>query len=254
MLFTPPYPKVASWIFIGQKLYEAGNAFNENLEATVMQYKDQIASVGRTVIQSVMSVASSILMFSASIIIAGIFMAFSDQSEKATLQLFTKLAGDNGAEYMMMVVQTVRNVAKGIIGVAFIQFALMGTIFLLAGVPFAALWGLIVLMLALVQLPTLVVAFPVIIYMYSVKDPVPATFWAAILLLAGLSDNVLKPWLMGKGAPVPMLVIFLGSVGGFIMSGFIGLFTGAIVLSLGYKLFGLWLGEEKESLATDEII
>jgi predicted PurR-regulated permease PerM len=60
--------------------------------------------------------------------------------------------------------------------------------------------------------------------------------------LFGLLDNVLKPWLMGKGAPVPMLVIFLGAIGGMIMSGLIGLFTGAIVLSIGYKLTHLWLG------------
>jgi predicted PurR-regulated permease PerM len=64
-----------------------------------------------------------------------------------------------------------------------------------------------------------------------------------LIILAGLSDNFLKPWLMGMGAPVPMLVIFLGAIGGMIMSGFIGLFTGAIILSLGYKLVTIWLGE-----------
>ena len=49
--------------------------------------------------------------------------------------------------------------------------------------------------------------------------------------------------LLGKGAPVPMLVVFLGAIGGFIATGFIGLFIGAIVLTLGYKLFEAWLGE-----------
>jgi predicted PurR-regulated permease PerM len=38
-----------------------------------------------------------------------------------------------------------------------------------------------------------------------------------------------------------MLVIFVGVIGGFIFSGFIGLFTGAIVMSLGYKLFVGWI-------------
>jgi predicted PurR-regulated permease PerM len=61
------------------------------------------------------------------------------------------------------------------------------------------------------------------------------------LFVGSISDNVLKPVLLGKGAPVPMLVIFLGVIGGFILSGFIGLFTGAIVISLGYKLFVAWL-------------
>ena len=63
------------------------------------------------------------------------------------------------------------------------------------------------------------------------------------LLLIALSDNVLKPLLMGKGSTVPMLVIFLGAIGGFMFSGLIGLFTGAIVLSVGYNLMVQWIGE-----------
>ena len=63
------------------------------------------------------------------------------------------------------------------------------------------------------------------------------------MVLVSISDNVLKPILLGKGAPVPMLVVFLGAIGGFILSGFIGLFTGAVILSVGYKLFSAWLQE-----------
>ena len=144
-------------------------------------------------------------------------------------------------EYTNVVILTVRNVSKGILGVAFIQFLIMGICFVLAGVPFAGLWAILVFLLALIQLPAALVAIPVVIYIYSVKEPFPATLWAVLITIAGLSDNVLKPMLMGKGAPVPMLVIFLGAIGGFILSGFIGLFTGSIVLSLCYKLFGLWV-------------
>ena len=65
--------------------------------------------------------------------------------------------------------------------------------------------------------------------------------WSA---LVGLADNILKPLLLGRGAPVPMLVIFIGVIGGFVVDGIIGLFTGAIVLSLGYKMFLAWLEGE----------
>jgi len=74
-----------------------------------------------------------------------------------------------------------------------------------------------------------------------------AIMWTVFLIVAGLSDNILKPLLLGKGAAVPMLVIFLGVIGGFILSGFIGLFTGAIVMSLGYKLFMGWLNTNEEA-------
>jgi predicted PurR-regulated permease PerM len=43
-----------------------------------------------------------------------------------------------------------------------------------------------------------------------------------------------------------MLVIFLGVLGGFFLSGFIGLFTGAIMLSIGYKLFLVWMHDQIE--------
>jgi predicted PurR-regulated permease PerM len=66
-------------------------------------------------------------------------------------------------------------------------------------------------------------------------------------VIIGLSDSVLKPLLMGRGTDVPMLVIFLGAIGGFVLEGIIGLFVGAVVLSVGYTLFTSWLeGAEKE--------
>jgi predicted PurR-regulated permease PerM len=82
---------------------------------------------------------------------------------------------------------------------------------------------------------------PVIIYLFAEKELLPAVLWGIYLLLAGASENIFKPLLLGKGAPVPMLVIFIGVIGGFIFSGFIGLFTGAIIVSIGYKLFITWL-------------
>jgi predicted PurR-regulated permease PerM len=127
-----------------------------------------------------------------------------------------------------------------------IQALLSGIAFALAGVPFAGLWAFLILFLGIIQLPPLLVSIPVIIYLYSTQDGLSATIWTVIILVISSSDNFLKPMLMGKGAPVPMLVIFIGAIGGFMLLGFIGLFTGAIILSLGYKLFMLWLNEGKE--------
>ena len=93
----------------------------------------------------------------------------------------------------------------------------------------------------IIQIGPFLVTVPVIIYLYVSLEPWQATIWTILLILGTLLDNFLKPILMGKGAMVPTLVIFLGAIGGFIASGFIGLFIGAIVLSLGYKLFIAWL-------------
>jgi len=47
--------------------------------------------------------------------------------------------------------------------------------------------------------------------------------------------------LLGRGVAVPTVVVFLGAIGGFITMGAIGLFEGAIALSVGYKLSLAWL-------------
>jgi len=65
-------------------------------------------------------------------------------------------------------------------------------------------------------------------------------------ILVALMDNVLKPLLLGRGLPVPILVVFLGAMGGFLAMGIIGLFVGPIILSVGYKLFLAWLDEAVE--------
>jgi predicted PurR-regulated permease PerM len=236
----PPNPKVAEWPLVGKKIYNAWSLLNTNLESAAVTYRDQILSAGQKLVGALRGLFSNILMFTLSIIM-GIMLAYSEAAKRTIGVFMKRLLGNSSEEYTLVISQTVRNVAKGILGVAFIQFIIMGLCFVLAGVPFAGILALLVFLLALVQLPGALVAIPVIIYLFSVKEPLPATLWGALILIAGLSDNVLKPLLMGKGAPVPMIVIFLGAIGGFILSGFIGLFTGAIVFSLGYKLTGLWM-------------
>jgi predicted PurR-regulated permease PerM len=82
------------------------------------------------------------------------------------------------------------------------------------------------------------------VYMFSVADTTTAVIFAVYQLIAGASDAFLKPILMGRGLDIPMPVILIGAIGGMIMSGIIGLFAGAVVLSIWYKLFGLWIEQE----------
>jgi predicted PurR-regulated permease PerM len=167
-------------------------------------------------------------------------------------KFFRKLIGEKGDEFADMTYKTVGNVVKGILGVAFIQAVITGIGFLLAGVPFAGLWTLFVFILAVLQIPPAIVVYPIIVYLFTYLNMGMAIFWTAYLLIAGFSDNILKPILLGKGAPVPMLVIFMGVIGGFIFSGFIGLFTGAIIISIGYKLLIAWINDFEPKTENEE--
>jgi predicted PurR-regulated permease PerM len=241
LVIPPPNPRVAEWPVVGEPLYNAWKMLTTNIEVAIKTYSEQIILIGDKFLGAIKSVASNFLMMILSIIISGIMLASAEKSGKSAVSFATRLVGRSGEEFVQMIVLTIRNVAKGILGVAFIQFALVGACLILAKVPFAGLWALFAFLFAIVQLPVGIVAIPVVIYLYTVRDPGPATLWSVLIIIFSMSDNFLKPWLMGKGAPVPMLVIFLGAIGGMIMSGFIGLFTGAIILSLGYKLAMIWL-------------
>jgi predicted PurR-regulated permease PerM len=114
---------------------------------------------------------------------------------------------------------------------------------LVVGVPAAGLWTLMILILAVMQLPSTIILVPVIFYVFSTSSTVVAILFAIWSMLVGLSDNVLKPLLMGHGSSVPMLILFMGSLGGFMTGGILGLFVGAVILSLGYTVFMAWVDD-----------
>ena len=173
-------------------------------------------------------------------------LIYADSSSEVTHKIFRKLVGKNGDNFADISVLTIRNVVKGILGVAFIQTAMAGLGFFMAGVPFAGLWTILCLILAIIQVGIGPIAIPVAIYVFSVANPTTSIILAIWLGITLTIDNVLKPILLGRNAPAPMLVIFLGAIGGFIYNGFLGLFLGAIILTIGYKLFLIWLDTETD--------
>ena len=245
-MIPPPHPSVAGWPLIGKPIAEVWLLASQNLESTIIIYKEPLSKLGLTILGGVGGFGTSLILFFLSLIIAGAFLIKADASADFVRKLIHRLAGEKSDEIIHIAGVSIRNVAKGILGVAFFQFIAAGTVFMLAKVPFAGLWALAVLVLAILQLPTVIVILPVIIYLFSVKALLSAILWAIALVVIGASDNVLKPLLMGKGSPVPMLVIFIGAIGGFIFSSFTGMFTGAIVLSVCYNLIVHWIGEGQE--------
>ncbi|HMK65953.1 MAG TPA: AI-2E family transporter [Thermodesulfobacteriota bacterium] len=236
----PPPLSVKSWPVIGEKLYEIWHSASTDLGQTILNYKTEVVGIGSKIARGIMGLAGGILQLIVALFIAGVLLSVQDIGESIR-KFARRLADSRGDEFADIIKKTVVNVVKGVLGVAFIQSLLIGIGFFLAAIPYAGIWTILVFLLAVLQIPTILVILPVVVYMFSVKTVVAAVLWTVYLLLGGLSDNILKPLLLGKGAPVPMLVIFIGVIGGFMLSGFIGLFTGAIIMSIGYKLFVAWI-------------
>jgi predicted PurR-regulated permease PerM len=243
LVIPPPDPAVAGWPLIGKPISQIWLLASQSLESAITTYREPLSKLGMTILGPIGGFGKGLLMFFVSVIIAGAFLIKADASADFARKLIHRLAGERSDEMISITGVTVKNVAKGILGVAFFQFLTAGAVFVLANVPLPGLWAFAVLVFAILQLPTAIVILPVIIYLFSVKELAPAILWTIPLLVIAFSDNVLKPLLMGKGSTVPMLVIFLGAIGGFVFSGLIGLFTGAIVLSVGYNLMVHWIDE-----------
>ena len=157
-----------------------------------------------------------------------------------------RIAGERGREFTRVAKVTIRTVARGILGVALIQAILAGLGFLAVRLPGAGLLALICLFLGVVQLSIGLVTIPAAFYVFYTADTLTAVVFLIWCIIVTPLDNFLKPVLLGRGAPVPTMVIFLGAIGGFLTQGILGLFLGAVILSLGYNLYQAWVNEPFE--------
>ena len=244
LTIPPPSAKVADWPLIGDDLYAAWLQASQNLEAAVDKYRPQIIAIGGRLFGAGAGLALGVLQSVISIIIAGVFLTTAGSGKQAAVRIGHRLAGEQGAQFAVLAERTIRSVALGVLGVALIQATLSAIGMVIAGVPGAGLWALLVLIVAIIQLPPLVILAPVTIYVFSAQSTGIAVFFLIWAILVSGSDAVLKPLLLGRGVDVPVLVILIGAIGGMAMSGIIGLFVGAVVLAVVYQLFTAWLSGE----------
>ncbi|VAW55300.1 putative membrane protein [hydrothermal vent metagenome] len=248
----PPNDSVKEWPLVGEQLHTVWAQASENLEATLKKYEAETKKLGKTIISGAAGAAGTILQFVLSIIISGIFVANATAAYDVTVKVFARLTNnESGKAYADLSKLTIRSVAQGVLGVAIIQATLSALGMMVMEVPGWGLWTLVVLVLAIAQLPPIIVLGFVSAYVFSVAETTPAVIFLVYCIVVSSSDAFLKPLFLGRGMEIPMLVILLGAIGGMIMSGIIGLFVGAIVLALGYELFMTWLN--KSEAVTNEL-
>jgi predicted PurR-regulated permease PerM len=241
-LVVPLPPRsVESWPLVGKQVAGLWTLAAQNLAGAVAQVAPQLKPVASWLVASFARAGLTLIQFVIAILIAGVLLAHADYGEKVARALARRLATSHGEELADIATATVRSVTRGILGVAFIQATLAGLGFLVMGVPGAGLWALVCLVLGIVQLPMGIVQIPAVIYVFVTAQTLPAVLFLIWNVLIMPVDSVLKPILLGRGVKVPMAVIFVGAIGGAISFGILGLFVGAVVLVLAYKLFLAWL-------------
>lgn len=246
---TIPFPTedVKSWPIIGPKLFELWDLASHNLREFIIKYNEQVRKLSGWLVNALTSLGLTVVQFIVSIIIAGVLLAKADLGKGATIKFAKRLVGDRAEYFVELTAGTIRSVVQGVLGVAFIQALASAILLVIFNVPIAGLWALIILIVAIVQLPPLLILAPITIYVFSVQDSLPATIFTIFAILISMSDGFLKPIFLGRGLDIPMLVVLLGAIGGMIAFGILGLFVGAVVLTLSYKLLMAWMNHEGEA-------
>lgn len=243
---------IKEWPVVGEKLYKLWQDSSQDIEKVASQYPEQIKSLSSALLSGVADIGGGVIQFIVSLIIATVFMANAATMHHGISLLMRRLMNANGDRTINTTVASIRSVATGVLGVAVIQSLISGVGLMIADIPGAGIWAIVVLILAIAQLPPIIILGPIAAYYFSVADTTPAVIFLIFSIIVSASDAFLKPLFLGRGMNIPMLVILLGAIGGMLWSGIIGLFVGAVVLALGYELMTDWL-EQTITEDTSEI-
>ena len=245
-----PTPSIADWPIVGKKVYAFWSQAHADLPAVAQSMQPKIGELATHGLGIVAGLGGRMLQFLLSFIIAGIIMAYGQSGIRAALAIFERIVGTaRGKGFASLSTATIRTVAAGVIGIACIQALLIGLALIIAGIPWAGVLSLVVLVLGIAQLPALLVTLPAIGYIWisGGYNTVAAVSYTVLLIISGLADNVLKPLRLGRGVDAPMPVIRLGALGGMATTGILGMFVGATLLALGYQIFMWWVANNPDS-------
>jgi predicted PurR-regulated permease PerM len=238
-----PSSNVESWPLIGPPLYKIWLHASQDLSWAFQQVMPHLKDWARVVLHQAAGVGAGIVVFVLALIVAGVIMANGAAGHRTAVAIASRISNpQRGPQIVALCTATIRAVAQGVVGIAFIQMLLIGVGLVVMGIPAAGIIALLVLLLGITQLPVLLITVPVVIYAFAHYGADAGTIIFAIwMIVAGLSDNVLKPLLLGRGVAVPMPVILIGALGGMVTGGIIGLFIGPVLLAVGYELFISWV-------------
>ncbi|MBB4185676.1 AI-2E family transporter [Sinorhizobium terangae] len=247
-----PPDAVRDWPLIGEWLHTAWTQASGNLEATLQRLAPSLLQAGGTVIGKIARIGVDLIGFIVSVIIAGFLFRPGPRLGEGLKIFARRVAGDRGAGFVDLAGATIRNVARGVIGVALLQALLAGLAFSLFDIPGASVLAFAVLIFCIIQIGPAPVLLPVVIWAWMSMETRAALGLTLILALIGLIDNVLKPMLVARGLKTPMLVILAGVIGGTLSYGLIGLFLGPIVLGVFYDLVVAWMGSARRDASTPD--
>ncbi len=241
----PPPPAFIERIpLVGAKIAAAWlDAEREGWGAVVEKLQPYAAQAIQWLAGKAGSLGMLIVQFGLTLVIAAVLYARGESAATGVRRFGLRLAGARGEQVVQLAGQAIRGVALGVVGTALVQSLLGGLGLAVAGVPFASLLTLVMLMLCLAQVGPLLVLAPAVIWTFWTGDHLWGTVLLVWSVLVGTLDNFLRPFLIKKGADLPLLLIFAGVIGGLVSIGLLGVFVGPVVLAVTYTLLQSWVND-----------
>ncbi len=191
----------------------------------------------------------TLAQFLITVVMAAILYSRGEVAALGIRRFVGRLAGSRGDHAAAMAARAVRGVAYGIVLTALIQSVVGGIGLAIAGVPGSMVLAAIMLLCCIAQLGAPPVLVPSVIWLYWTGQAFCGTFLLFWTVIVTSIDNFLRPFLIKKGADLPLLLVFTGVIGGIISLGIIGIFIGPAVLAVAWALAGAWMEAEQEDAA-----
>jgi predicted PurR-regulated permease PerM len=248
-LQTFQMPAAPAWLIglplVGPRAAELwSHVASSGIEQLARESAPYAATVATWLIAQIGSIGLIVLQFLLTVVVTAILYANGEEAARLALRFGHRLAGERGANVMRLAGRAIRGVALGIVVTALVQSVLGGIALVVAGVPFAPLLSGVMFVLCIAQIGPMLVLVPAVIWLYWSGASGWGTFLLVCTAVVGTLDNVLRPFLIKKGADLPLLLIFAGVIGGLIAFGLIGIFVGPVVLAVTYTLLEAWMSDD----------
>ncbi len=221
------------------------------MEWALSEQADKLQDAGGWLLNLAAGLGGGFLQFLLAVLIAGLLLPNAKSARRAIFAFADKVMDTNGAYFVDLAGATIRNVALGVMGIALLQSLLSGMAFLFVEVPAAGLLAFLVLLFSAVQIGPLIVVVPVTIYVFWSAELLHAILFTIWIVPVSFPDTALKPILVSRGLDTPMIVIFVGVIGGTLSFGIIGLFVGPVALGIGYKVLVEWTKSSETAISED---
>jgi predicted PurR-regulated permease PerM len=245
----PPAPAwVAQLPLVGERAAETWNGLRDaGISNLVQRAAPYLAKGAQVIAGQAGNLGLLVVHFLLTVVISGVMFSQGEAGAHRLLALARRVGGQQGEDMVRLAASAIRGVALGVVVTALLQTIAAGIGLYVAGIPFAGLLTALTLILCIAQIGAGLVMIPAVIWLFWSDSTAWGMFLAVWSVLVLMMDNFLRPYLIRKGADLPLLLIFAGVIGGLLSMGLVGLFVGPVVLGVTWRLFEAWAGAHEPS-------